>query len=240
MNQALSLDGNWQVIYDHDNKGRTINLQHSENFYAFEDLEQITVPACLEEFKQDYEGIAWYGKTFTFPDDWNGKTIRLHFEAVNYRAEIWVNGEAAGAHEGGYIGFELLIDDLLTEDENFIAVRVITPLITRDVVIDGLGRDDMPHWRGAIAGGIWQPVSLIATGPVYVADTFVTADINSGKVTIVSTFQNQDLKIHSATIAWTITEFKGDSPVASGQETLKLNPGTSNHEQTLTIKDHKL
>ncbi|MDE2831052.1 MAG: beta galactosidase jelly roll domain-containing protein, partial [Gemmatimonadota bacterium] len=164
MKQTHSLDGTWQVIYDHDNKGRTLNLQHRENFYACPDLEQITVPSCLEEFKQDYEGVAWYGKTFTLPSDWQNKTIRLHFGAVNYRAEIWVNGEAAGAHEGGYIGFELLIDDLLTEGENFIAVRVITPLILRDVVIDGIGRDDMPHWRGAIAGGIWQSVSLIATG----------------------------------------------------------------------------
>ena len=152
MKQTHSLDGTWQVIYDHDNKGRTLNLQQRENFYAREDVEQITVPACLEEFKQDYEGVAWYGKTFTLPSDWQEKTIRLHFGAVNYRAEIWVNGEAVGAHEGGYIGFELLIDDLLTEGENFIAVRVITPLILRDVVIDGLGRDDMPHWRGAIAG----------------------------------------------------------------------------------------
>ncbi|MXX12254.1 MAG: hypothetical protein F4Z86_02195 [Gemmatimonadetes bacterium] len=240
MKQTHSLDGTWQVIYDHDNKGRTLNLQHRENFYACADLEQITVPACLEEFKQDYEGVAWYGKTFTLPKDWRGKTIRLHFEAVNYRAEIWVNGEAAGAHEGGYIGFELLIDDLLTEGENFIAVRVITPLILQDVVIDGIGRDDMPHWRGAIAGGIWQSVSLIATGPVYVDDTFVTSDIHTGEVNIAATFQNRDLRIQPATITWSITEYKSDTQVASGEKTLNLNPGTSHHEEIFTIPNHKL
>ena len=240
MKQTHSLDGTWQVIYDHDNKGRTLNLQHRENFYARADLEQITVPACLEEFKQDYEGVAWYGKTFTLPDNWQNKTIRLNFEAVNYRAEIWVNGEAAGAHEGGYIGFELLIDDLLTEGENFIAVRVITPLILRDVVIDGIGRDDMPHWRGAIAGGIWQSVSLIATGPVYVEDTFVTSDIHTGELNIASTFQNRDLRIQSATITWSITEYKSDTQVASGEKTLNLNPGTSHHKEIFTIANHKL
>ena len=52
---------------------------------------------------------------------------------------------AISAHEGGYIGFGLQIDDLLTKGENFIAVRVITLLITRDIVIDGLGCDDMLH-----------------------------------------------------------------------------------------------
>ena len=58
MKQTHSLDGTWQVIYDRDNKGRTLKLQHRETFYACEDLEQLTVPACLEEFKQDYEGVA--------------------------------------------------------------------------------------------------------------------------------------------------------------------------------------
>ena len=240
MKQTHSLDGIWQVIYDHDNKGRTLNLQHRENFYACADLEQITVPACLEEFKQDYEGVAWYGKTFTRSPDWQNKTIRLHFEAVNYRAEIWVNGEAAGAHEGGYIGFELLINDLLTEGENFIVVRVITPLILRDVVIDGIGRDDMPHWRGAIAGGIWQSVSLIATGPVYVDDTFVTSDIHMGEVNIASTFQNRDLRIQPATITWSITEYKSETQVTSGEKTINLNPGTSHHEEIFIIANHKL
>ena len=240
MKQIHSLDGTWQVIYDRDNKGRTLKLQHRETFYACEDLEQLTVPACLEEFKQDYEGVAWYGKTFTLPTDWQEKTIRLHFEAVNYRAEIWVNGEAAGAHEGGYIGFELLIDDLLTEGENFIAVRVITPLILRDVVIDGIGRDDMPHWRGAITGGIWQSVSLIATGPVYVDDTFVTSDIHTGEVNIANTFHNLDLRIQPVTITWSITEYKNDTQVASGKETINLNPGTSHREEIFTIANHKL
>ena len=179
-------------------------------------------------------------KRLRFPHDWQEKTIRLHFEAINYRAEIWVNGEAAGAHEGGYIGFELLIDDLLTEGENFIAVRVITPLILRDVIIDGIGRDDMPHWRGAITGGIWQSVSLIAAGPVYIDDTFVTSDIHTGEVNIANTFQNRDLRIHPVTITWSITEFKSNTQVASGQETLNLNPGTSHREEIFIIANHKL
>lgn len=240
MKETLSLDGNWLAIFDHDNKGRTLSWQHRENFDSHEDLEQITVPACLEEFQQDYEGVAWYGKTFTLPSNWQNKTIRIHFEAINYRSEIWVNGEAAGAHEGGYIGFELQIDDLLTEGVNFIAVRVITPLITRDVVIDGLGRDDMPHWRGAITGGIWQPVTLIATGPIYIEDTFVTSNINTGEVTITNTFQNQARRKQSTGITWTITKHNGETPVASSHKTLNLNPGTNHHEQKLTIENHKL
>lgn len=75
MKQILSLDGTWQVIFDHDNKGRMLNWQHQGNFYKHHDIEQAFVPACLEEFRQDYEGAAWYGKIFTLPTDWKSKTI---------------------------------------------------------------------------------------------------------------------------------------------------------------------
>jgi beta-galactosidase len=240
MKETISLDGTWQVIFDLDNEGRSLNLQHRENFENYSDIEEVSVPACLEEFRLDYEGVAWYGKPFTLPEDWQGKTVRLHFDAVNYRAEAWVNGEAADAHEGGYIGFEFQIDDLLNEGENFIAVRVITPLITREVVIDGLGQDDMPHWRGAIAGGIWQSVSLIATGPVFIDDTFVTTDIHTGEVTINSVFQNQDLRIQSVGVEWVISESEGGKQVVSASATISINPGSHRHKIVATVKEHKL
>ena len=132
MKQTLSLDGTWQVIYDQDNKGRTLNWQHQGDFQNYHDIEEVSVPACLEEFKQDYEGVAWYGKTFIRPTDWENKTIRIRFEAVNYRAEIWINGEAVGAHEGGYTGFEFQIDDLLIEGETVKASSTYTGLQNQD------------------------------------------------------------------------------------------------------------
>ena len=64
----------------------------------------------------------------------------------------------------------------------------------------------------------------MATGTVYVDDTFVTTDINTGKVTIASTFQNQGLKIQSAGVEWTITEFNENTPIASSLVKLSLNP----------------
>ncbi len=240
MKQILSLDGPWNVIFDRDNKGQKHHWQHRKNFHRHADIVQVAVPACLEEFVQDYEGVAWYGKIFTRPAGWRDKTVRIHFEAVNYRAEVWVNGEAVGAHEGGYTGFALEIGDLLTEGENFIAVRVITPLITRDVVIDGLGRDHMPHWRGAIAGGMWQPISLIATGAVFVEDIFVTTDIATGDVAIANTFQNSEMNIQSAEVEWTITAFNEQTPVASKKKTLTFNPGGNPHAETVAVENHKL
>ncbi len=241
MKHTLSLDGDWHVIFDHQNRGRLLNWQHRDDFHGYHDIEQVTVPACLEEFRQDYEGVAWYGKTFELPAEWHGTTIRLCFEAVNYRAEVWVNGRAAGHHEGGYTGFAWEIDDLLHADQaNFIAVRVITPLITRDVVIDGLGRDDMPHWRGAIAGGIWQSVCLVATDAVYIDDAFVSGNIESGAVAVEATLRNTRLESHPAALRWDIVPHQDDTAVVSASESLLLRPGTSRLQREFTVTDHKL
>ena len=239
--ETMSLDGNWRVIFDYDNKGRTLNWQEREQFESYHDIEEVAVPACLEEFRQDYEGAAWYGKRFDLPAGWEGKTIRVRFEAVNYRAEVWVNGEAAGAHEGGYTGFALEIDDLLHADaENFIVVRVITPLITRDVVIDGLGRDDMPHWRGAIAGGIWQPVSLIATDAVYVESVFVTGDIGSGDVQVEMALRNTSLKSQEAEVRCEIASWADGTHSAAVRAEQNLRPGRTEVTLALKVADHRL
>ncbi len=241
MNRTFSLDGSWQVIFDHDNKGRTLNWQHRERFHSYHAIEEVAVPACLEEFRQDYEGVAWYGKSFHLPAEWEGKTVRVRFEAVNYRAEVWVNGEAAGAHEGGYTGFELEIGDLLDAGaENFIAVRVITPLITRDVVIDGLGRDDMPHWRGAIAGGIWQPVSLIATDAVYIESVFVTGDTGSGDVRVELALRNTSLKSQKAEVECRIASWADGGSAGSVGAEHNLRPGRSEVALELNVAGHRL
>ena len=241
MKRILSLDGDWRVIFDHDNKGRFLHWQRPENFRRYDDVERVAVPACLEEFRQDYEGVAWYGKTFTLPAEWRDRTVRLRFEAVNYRAEVWVNGEAAGAHEGGYTGFELAIGDLLRAgQENFIAVRVITPLITRDVVIDGLGRDDMPHWRGAIAGGIWQSVALVATDAVYFEDVFVHGDVASGDATVEATLRNAGLETQAVAVTWALAPNGETTPVVAGTEPLALRPGATVWTKTLTVTDFQL
>ena len=58
------------------------------------------------------------------PDDWSKKRVELEFEGVFQVAEVYVNGEDVGTHEGGYTGFSYDITDYLTTGSNVIAVRV--------------------------------------------------------------------------------------------------------------------
>ena len=57
-------------------------------------------------------------------DSWIGNDITLDFAGVFHTAEVYVNGELAGTHEGGYTGFEINISDYVHKGSNTVAVRV--------------------------------------------------------------------------------------------------------------------
>src|SRR5206468_7942542 len=57
----------------------------------------------------------WYRRTFEAPELGNSARLILHFGAVDYCAKVWVNGQLAGEHEGGYTPFWADITDLLED-----------------------------------------------------------------------------------------------------------------------------
>ena len=146
----------------------------AKSIFPRERIRDIAVPSCWELMEKDYEGVAFYRHAFKVPANWAGKTVRLHFDAVNFRSEVWLNDTAVGMHEGGFTPFEFRVDDLLKFDgENTLMLRVVGPILMQDKRVDGMGPMETPQWRGAITGGIWQPVRLIATGDIYVKDVFI-------------------------------------------------------------------
>ena len=69
---------------------------------------QIVVPYPVESALSgvmEHHDRLWYRRTFTTPPGWNGKRLMLHFGAVDYEAEIFVNGKSVGVHTGGYVPF---------------------------------------------------------------------------------------------------------------------------------------
>ena len=190
-----------------------------------------------EEIEEDYEDVAWYGRTFKVPSTWKGKVIMLRFGAVNYLAEVWLNNEAVGFHEGGYTPFEFDVSEILKfEDENFLVVRVIGPLITKDIVIDGIGRNDVPHWRGAIAGGIWQSVRLIATEKIFIKDVFVEPKVDEKLAIVHVKIENKMLRNQDVSVIFKVSNWKGSSKVvAQTERRIKLEPGATNLSASLKI-----
>jgi len=91
LRENLSLCGVWDFKHDGESSWR-----------------QMDVPRCWGWETGSfifYEGLAWYRRNFTVLSEWNGKFIKLHFWAVNYRADVWLNGKYLGFHEGGYTPF---------------------------------------------------------------------------------------------------------------------------------------
>jgi beta-galactosidase/beta-glucuronidase len=74
---------------------------------------------------RDYTGIGWYQRDLHVDTGWlEQRRLLLMFGAVDYLAQVWVNGQLAGEHEGGYLPFELDITELVNAGGNTLVVRV--------------------------------------------------------------------------------------------------------------------
>ena len=75
-----------------------------------------------------YENGVWYRRTFNVPDSLTGKFVKLMFYAVNYTADVWINGHYIGYHEGGYTSFAFDVSKFLNYNSpNLLAVRIDNP-----------------------------------------------------------------------------------------------------------------
>lgn len=120
----------------------------------------------------------WYNKTFTIPEDWSGERIKLHFGAVDWRAEVWVNGKKVGSHDGGYIAFSFDITDALKENEDQqITVSVWDPTDDGFQPRGKQVRDPRGIWYTPTTG-IWQTVWLEPVPEVAIKDLEMTPNID--------------------------------------------------------------
>ena len=69
----------------------------------------------------------WYRRTFQVPFEWQGQRILLHFGAVDWETQVWLNGQAAGTHQGGFIPFSFEITRYLAAGENELLIAVWDP-----------------------------------------------------------------------------------------------------------------
>jgi beta-galactosidase/beta-glucuronidase len=72
--------------------------------------------------------VVWYERTFVVPSDWANQNILLHFGAVDWQTEVWVNDIKVGSHTGGYTPFHFNITPFLHRSgEQKLVVRVWDP-----------------------------------------------------------------------------------------------------------------
>src|SRR5664279_1718455 len=110
------------------------------------------------------EGTVWYKKTFTYPANRDNRLF-LYFGAVNYLADVYLNGKKLGSHEGGFTPFQFEITSFVRAGENVIVVKVNNQRLKTG--LPGMGFDWFNY------GGITRSVQLIETGNSFIEDYFI-------------------------------------------------------------------
>ena len=141
------------------------------------------VESALSGVKQPLtpEQRLWYRRTFTAPR-LNGKRLLLHFGAVDWRAEVWVNGKAVGKHEGGYDPFTFDITSALKgKGPEEIVVAVWDPSDTGPQPRGKQVLNPNSIWYTAVSG-IWQTVWLEPVPEKSISELSMIPDLDGRKL----------------------------------------------------------
>ena len=184
----LNLNGWWQFESDQGDSGLERGLTHREL------VDRILVPFCPESTASGIDNVdflqaVWYRRSVEIPAAWDGRTVLLHFGAVDHDATVWVNGAEAGRHRGGFSSFTIDVTAFVRPGEDSVIV-----VRARDMPTGAQARGKQST-RYANSGcfytrttGIWQTVWLEPVHPAHIrslgiepqrgdASFLVTADL---------------------------------------------------------------
>ncbi|NQU12358.1 glycoside hydrolase family 2 [bacterium] len=211
-----TLDGDgWRIGTDPNNEGRAAKW-----FAALrKEAKPTKVPWIIQDAFPGYHGVAWYWREFDAPTNPHaGGRCLLRFRAVDYLAEVWLNGVRVGGHEGGETPFVLDVTDTIRAGvKNLLVVRVLNPTHKR---IDGIVLNETPKqarripYRAGAAynhGGITGSVELLATPAVRVEDLFAQAEPKTGTIRIRANVRNATEAAARGRLEFTV------APAASGE-----------------------
>ena len=151
--ESLSLNGEWNYIVDVQEEGyydyrmnptpwgffRNAKPHRPEDLieYDFDKSPTMKIPGdwnTQDERLFFYEGTVWFKKSFVLSDVEANHRFLLYFGAVNYDCRIWVNGQEAGRHIGGFTPFNFDVTNLLKKGENNVMHRSQNRVISRTIV----------------------------------------------------------------------------------------------------------
>lgn len=152
---------------------------------------QILVPFAIESSLSGVKRALlpteqlWYRRSFSIPQAWYGKRVVLHFEAVDWKSTVFVNGKAVGEHSGGFLPFSYDITEHLADGEapNELLVSVWDPTDTHWQSRGKQVLQPKACWYSAVSG-IWQTVWLEPVPATYISGLKITPDIDAGIVRV--------------------------------------------------------
>lgn len=124
-----------------------------------------------------------YRRSFDVPSSWKGKRVLLHFGAVDWKTDVWVNDVKVGSHTGGFTPFSFDITEALQGKNNTLMVKVWDPT---DKGYQPRGKQvSRPEgiWYTPVTG-IWQTVWLEPVSESYIQDLSITPDIDNSLLSL--------------------------------------------------------
>jgi hypothetical protein len=217
----LNLNGLWQ--YQPGAAGDAVpNGKLSKSI-----LVPFPVESALSGVMEHHDRL-WYRRKFIVPATWKGEHILLHFGAVDYESEVFVNGKSFGVHTGGYDPFSYDITSALkSAGPQEITVRVFDP--TDD---GGFPRGKQSlHPQGIMytpTTGIWQTVWLEPVPVTNINDIRITPDIDKSVVKLTVNTEGSGAG-YSVAIK-----------VKDGLKVVKTITGNADEEISVPVKNAKL
>ena len=157
------------------------------------------------------ENELWYQREFTVPSNWKNNRILLHFGAVDWKADVWVNDVKVGQHTGGYVPFSFDVTPALKSGANKMIVKVWDGT---DQGYQPRGKQvNNPHgiWYTPVSG-IWQTVWMEPVPEKYIENVKITPDIDKNIIN-VEAFINQP----ASSDRIEVKVMEGSRVVATGQ-----------------------
>lgn len=188
-----------------------------------------------------YRGPGWYRRELRLPAAALASRHFLQFDGAALRAEVWINGQRAGHHDGGYAAFRIDVSGLLREGRNVLAVRVDNATAKHVVPLGG---------DFTVFGGLYRGVKLLAVpaahfdllddgGPgVYVSTGDVTAD--RAQLTVRARVRNDGGEARRLALRLHLHDAAGRR-VALDEQPLQAAPQTTlDAEQAWTVPSPRL
>ena len=199
----INLNGEWQFEIDNGDSGK------ERQFFKRDSLNGKIIVPFVPESKlsgienTDFMKAVWYRREFSVPNNWDTEKGRVivNFGAVDYLCEVWINGEHAGKHKGGYTPFSFDITSLLQQGINVITVYAFDDTKS-DLQPSGKQSMKYNNWQCFYTRctGIWQTVWLEYVPKVYVDKIKITPDIGNESIHVavkMNTYCSESLKVKS-------------------------------------------
>jgi beta-galactosidase/beta-glucuronidase len=218
----INLNGTWTYTFDFGKSGVQRGFELSQGFAS-----NINVPFCPESALSgvgytDFIEAMWYQRFITIPLNWQEKRILVHFGAVDYACEVFVDGKSAGRHWGGTVSFSFDITRLVEPGGTHSLVLAVQD-DTRTGHQPGGKQSQKYHSHGCHytrTTGIWQTVWLEAVHAEGLKSIQIVPDLDGSRFILSPTFfaTRRGLKFRATLL---------DGEEAISQETVPANQGAA-------------